>query len=108
MKYLLISTLTMVAGLTLYFIPDTQKSCHDVGFKLENTLHPMTSASQNLRLEFEHTCDLTHTDALSHGLETLVSEQLDDCFKALDDEAVTVESLEEQCSIGGFSLSVRL
>ena len=108
MKYLLMSTVTLVAGLSLALIPRAQKSCHDVGFKLEHTLLPFTSAPKDLRIDFEQTCDLTHTVAVRHGLETLVSKQLDDCFTALEADLVTVEALEKQCAIGGFSISVRL
>ena len=108
MKTLIIGSTLFVLSLGLYLRPDTDKTCHDVGFQLEDKLAGLTNSAQNLRIGFEQSCDLAQNVAHTHGLETLVSDRLDHCSSALESEPLIVEDLERPCAIGGFSVAARL
>ena len=108
MKSMLMGSVILALGLGFYLTPAETKSCHDVGFQLEDKLMNLSSSSKALRRGFEKTCDLTQAVALSHGLETFVDERLSSCFDALETEPLKVEDLEAPCAIGGFSVSARL
>ena len=108
MKSILIGSVMMVLGFGFYFTPTETKSCHDVGFQLEDKLMNLSSSSKNLRRGFEKTCGLAQAVAHSHGLETLVDERLSSCFDALENEPLNVADLERPCAIGGFSVAARL
>ena len=108
MKAILISSVVMALGLGFYFTPAETRSCHDVGFQLEDKLMNLSTSSKNLRQGFEQTCGLAQAVAHSHGLENLVDERLSSCFEALENEPLNVEDLERPCAIGGFSVAARL
>ena len=48
MKTLIIGSTLFVLSLGLYLTPDTDKTCHDVGFQLEDKLAGLTNSAQNL------------------------------------------------------------
>ena len=108
MKYILIGSALFVVSLSLYFSTDSAKTCHEVGFQLEDKLTGLTNSAKKLRVGFEQSCGLAQNVAHNHGLEILVSERLDNCFSALESEPLIVEELERPCAIGGFSVAARL
>ena len=108
MKSMLMGSIIVAFALGLYLTPTETKSCHDVGFQLEDKLMNLTTSSKSLRRGFEKTCDLAQAVAHSHGLETLVDERLSSCFDALEIEPLVVEDVERPCAIGGFSVAARL
>lgn len=108
MKSILIGSSLIALSLGLYLTPQKAKSCHDVGFQLEDKLMKLSSSPKNLRQGFEKTCDLAQTVAHTHGLETFVTERLSHCFEALENVPLVIEDLEKPCAIGGFSVAARL
>ena len=108
MKSLLIGSTLFAISLGLYLTPDTSKTCHDVGFQLEDKLASLTNSAESLRIGFEQSCGLAQDVAHTHGLETLVLDRLDHCSSALESEPLIVEELERPCAIGGFSVAARL
>ena len=108
MKSMLTGSVITAFALGLYLVPPETKSCHEVGFQLEDKLMNLTTSSKNLRRGFEKTCDLAQSVAHSHGLETLVDKRLSSCFDALENEPLVVEDVEQPCAIGGFSVAARL
>ena len=52
MKTLIIGSTLFVLSLGLYLTPDADKTCHDVGFQLEDKLAGLTTSAQNLRIRF--------------------------------------------------------
>ena len=77
MKSILIGSVMMVLGLGFYFTPTETKSCHDVGFQLEDKLMNLSSSSKISGEDLKRPVDWlkqlhTHTDSKRSWTNDLV------------------------------------